>query len=493
MNALDKPNVTLPLAASYNQRGIAGYTAAFTDAIDQRKINCVYEVYKNALSEKVTLRLVKRPGVADVGSNYGTSSQLAYLTDIAAGAGTNAATNRWVFSTSGNDIRASDTANTTVIATAAGYEPVYVDKTQISGIDTVVVQFRNASGTQTAWHASTIGTFFQVTSSVFTTLAHQGKLEHLDGFAFQSTRNRIYNSGLNTLFTWPDTNYIARQVTQDIGTGLAKLGTQILSFGTATMEVYRNAGNRAGSPLVAVPGLAQDYGLPSTIVTGMRHYYTVVDGFLYWRGTPTGVYAYNGQTVEKVSNQAVDKILAERQHYFVGRTTVKGQRAIVIGLDTPSAVPQRGLLFFPKWRDWFEWSSSTFIPSSSPRLDDVFIGVSSSPHRLFALSNSSNNWRDAGIDFTMTTQFKLPAGDNHKQHLDMYGVVGDTASSSTTSALSVSLTYDDWQTTTAARTIDMTSAKKHLYRGGAFRSLGVRLEHTGNLDCALDKFVARVR
>lgn len=494
MNAyLDKPNVTLPLAASYNQRGIAGFTAAFTDSIDQRKINCMYEVYKNALSDKVTLRLVKRPGVADVGSNYGTSSQIAYLTEIAAGAGSNAAASRLVFSTDGNDIRGSDTSATTVIATAAGYEPVYVDKTQISAVDTIVVQLRNASGTQTAWHSSSNSLYTQITDTTFTSLAHQGKGEHLDGYMFVATRDRIYNSGLNSLSAWGDNDYIIPQITQDIGTGLAKFGKQLIYLATATMQVFRNAGNPSGSPLEAVPGLTQDYGMPSTIVTGMRHYYTVMDGFLYWRGAPVGVYAYNGQIVEKVSNQAVDKILAERQHYFVGRSTFKGQRCIVIGLDLPSAVPQRGLLFFPKWKEWFEISSGTFIPSSSPRLDDVFIGVSSSPHKLYAVSNASNNWRDAGTDFTASIQFKLPAQDNDVNFLDMYGVVGDTAATTTTSVLSVTLSYDDWATTTAARNIDLTKLKKHLYRGGSFRDLGVRLEHTANLDCALDKFVARVR
>jgi hypothetical protein len=146
----DEPNVTIPFAASYNTRGIAGFTNAVTNALDQRKINCAYELYKNGISGKDTLYLVKRPGVADVGSTYGTSGQAGYLWEVAAGASTNAAANRWVFSTSGNDVRASDSSTTTVIVTASGYAPAFVDKTAISGTDTVVVQLRNASGTQDA-------------------------------------------------------------------------------------------------------------------------------------------------------------------------------------------------------------------------------------------------------------------------------------------------------------------------------------------------------
>src|SRR3990167_4957011 len=203
MPDFNKPNLVLPLGASYTTRGIAGFTNTVTNAIDARKINSIYEPVKNATTGGVTLYLVSRPGVADVGSSYGTTGQVAYLSDIAAGATTTAAANRWVFSTSGDDIRASDTSTTTVIATAAGYAPAFVDKTSISGTDTLVVQLRNASGTQTAWYSSAIATFTQTSDSDFTGLAHQGKIEHVNGFPFVATRNRIHNTDMNSISSWP--------------------------------------------------------------------------------------------------------------------------------------------------------------------------------------------------------------------------------------------------------------------------------------------------
>jgi hypothetical protein len=488
---LDQPNIELPLASSYNQRGIAGYTNAVTNAKDQRKVNSIYEPVKNALTGKTTLYLTKRPGVADVGSSYGTSGQVAYVWDIAAGATTNLAANRWVFSTSGNDIRASDTSTTTVIATASGYAPAFVDKTQISGTDTLLVQLRNASGTQTAWHSTTIGTFTQISDSDFTGLAHQGKIEHLDGYALVSTRNRVYNSDLNSLSSWGANSYIARQVTQDIGTGLAKFGSQIISFGTSTMEVFRNAGNPTGSPLEAVPQLAKDIGLPSTIVTGQRHYYTTVENKLYWRGNPAGVYAYNGETVEKVSNLAIDKILSERQHYFVGRISFQGQRAVAIGLDLPDAATQRALLFFPAWNEWFEFSSTVFIPQTSPRLEDVCLGVGSNQHKLYAVSQSSDNWQDAGTNYPFTHQFVMPKKGNGIERMYMFGVMGDTSASALN--LAVEFSDDDFTTFSTARNIDMTGTKKALYGCGSYRSTrAVRISYTGSLNVRLEQAIARV-
>lgn len=489
---LDEPNVQLPLAASYNTRGIAGFTNAVTNAIDQRKVNSVYEPVTNALSKQTTLYLVKRPGVADVGSSYGTTGQVAYLSEIAAGATTNAAANRWVFSTSGDDSRASNTTATTVIATAAGYAPAFVDKTQISGTDTLVVQLRNAAGTQTAWHSTDIGTFTQISDGDFTSLAHQGKMEHLDGFAFVSTRNRIYNSDINSLANWRDTGYIARQSTQDIATGLAKLGKRIISFGTATMEIFRNDGKSFGSPLVALPEMAKDYGLPSTIVTGMRHYYAVLEGRLYWRGSnPLGVFAYNGDAVEKVSNPAVDAILGERQHYYVSTIGFQGQRAIVIGLDLPDATTQRALLFFPAWNDWFEWSSTVFIPQTSPRLEDVCLGVGANQHKLYAIATASDNFQDAGGNYTWTHQFKMPKKGNGIERMHWFALDGDTARS----ALSIDVQFsdDDDQTFSTARTIDMTSTPKALRACGSYRTpRTVRLSYAGSLEVRIKQALARV-
>lgn len=486
----DEPNVVLPLAASYNTRGIAGFTNAVTNALDQRKVNAVYELYKNPLTGKDTLYVVKRPGVADVGSTYGTTGQVGYLWEVAAGAATNAAANRWVFSTSSNDVRASDASTTTVIVTAAGYAPAFVDKTAISGTDTVVIQLRNASGTQDVYYSSAIGTFTQISTSNFTNLAHQGKIEHLNGYAHVSTRNRIYSSDINTLATWPAINFLDRQAKQDIGTGLAKLGRQIVSFGTATMEIYDHVGGATGSPL-AYTGAAFDYGLASTVVTGQRHYTAVVDGKLYWVGSnPSGVFCFNGQTVEKVSSLAVDKILAERQYYFVSNLGWQGQRVVSIGLDTPDASTQRALWFMPRWNDWFEFSSTVWIPQASPRLQSVCLGVGSNQHKLYAISESSDNWQDAGGNFTRTLQFQLPTNGNARNFMRWCGLKGTVERSACTETVTVS--DDDGQNWVSLGTIDRTADKQHIYRCGSYRRRQMRFANSSNHEGRLEMFLARV-
>ena len=490
----NEPNVVIPLAISYNSRAIAGFTNTITNAVDQRKINTIYEPVTNTLSGNTTLYLAKRPGVTTDGSTYGTGGQVAYLWDVAAGASASSAANRWIFSTSGNDIRASDNSSTTVIVTAANYAPAYVDKCFITSTDTSVVQLRDNTGAQRVFYSSAIGVWTEITDSVFTTLANQGKMEFINGRAFVISRTgaRIYNSSLNSISVWPSTSFLTKQVAQDIATGLAKFQNQIIAFGEGTMEVFRDIGNPTGSSLEAQTELFQKVGLPSPSVVGMRHYYAVVGNLMFWRGSnPLGFYAWDGQKVEKVSTAAIDKILAERQVYFVSPMDIKGTKAVVVGLDLTTAATQRALVFIPEWKEWFEWQSTVFVPQTSPRLLDVCLGVGSSQHKLYQLSSTTDNWQDSGTNYTVTHQFRVPKQGNGWDRMSMFGVEGDTARSAQT--LSVEFSDNDYQTFQTARTIDLTSVDKQLYNCGGYRTpRSVRLSYTGANGLRLQNAIARV-
>lgn len=487
----EEPNLILPFATSYNARNIAGYTQVVTNADDQRKINWIYEPVTNGLVESTTIYLAKRPGVADSGSSFGTSGQEAYLMEVAAGALTSAAANRWVFSISGDDIRASDASQTVVIATAAGYEPVYVDKAIFGGNDTVIIQLRNASGTQSVYYSTAIATWTQISDADFTGLTHRGKMEFGPGRAHIMSGNRIYSSDLDSLSAWSATSFITKQVQQDIGTGLARLGKLYIAFGESTFEVFHDIGNPTGTPLEALPDKFQRFGMASTIVTGMRHYYTVLGQHMFWVSkNPKGVFAYNGETVEKVSSLGIDKILAEQQHYHVGLVSFQGQTGIGIVLTSTGDATQRMLVYFPAWKDWFEWTSTVFVPITSSRLTTCFLGNGSNGHKLYDISETSNNYQDAGTSITSTIQFKLPSTGNQIKRMPFCGVIGDTAPSADT--LSVSWSNDDYQNFSTARTIDMTKMTKMLKTCGSYRDRVMQISHSGTIGCRLEKFIARV-
>src|SRR5258706_1418419 len=140
--AIDEPNIIIPLASSYNERGVAGYTHAVTNSEDQRKINCFYELAKNAATGKGTLTLAKRPGVTVFTDTYGTSTQLSYLALSLEFTPFAPTTHLYtIFNSLAGNIRSSTSAfNVTILASAGVYFPRHVDSTLISNVRNIVVQ-----------------------------------------------------------------------------------------------------------------------------------------------------------------------------------------------------------------------------------------------------------------------------------------------------------------------------------------------------------------
>lgn len=490
-----KPNVSIPLAASFNTRGLTGYTTSLVDRTDQIKTNSIYEPVQNSMTGQGTLYLAKRPGVDIGASSLGASTQASFLVIRAPSATVIDLANTWLFNVDGSNVRVSSTStNTTITAvTAAGFEPTYADHTHISGTEYVVLQVRGSTFTQEVWYSSAIATWTQITDGDFTGLTLCGKMEFLDGYAFVLTSlNRIVNSDLNSLANWTANNYITKQITQDIPLGLARLGSQIIAFGEDTMEVFVNAGNATGSPLQTVKPLHQRVGLKSPNIVDTTHYYATLGGKLYFVGREggtlaLGVFAYDGQRAHRISTPFIDKIIRERQHYSVNTIApYQGRAAIAIGLNSTTDGSQRTLIYYPDWNEWFEWTSAVWSPVNSGRFH---IGVGTNlQHKVYFFTT---DWQDDTTDYSMIHQFQLPSDGNHRKFMPMCGIQGDTARSA--SSLSVQFSDDDGVTWSTARTIDMTSLEKMLTRCGAYKGRRmVRLTHTANLDCRMEKFLARV-
>src|SRR5262245_41522398 len=113
----NKPNVVLPLAASYNPRGVEGFTATFQQNKDQRKVNSLYEQVGDQLYLK------KRPGFLDSGVVLGASASEAPMlisNGIASG-------EYWTFTAHGGVVRVHSGGNpsTTVVTGSAGVYPAF--------------------------------------------------------------------------------------------------------------------------------------------------------------------------------------------------------------------------------------------------------------------------------------------------------------------------------------------------------------------------------
>src|SRR6267378_764179 len=175
--AIDEPNVVFPLASSYNERGVTGFTHAITNSQDQRKLNVFYELAKNALTGKGTLTLSHRPGVTDSsgGAGWGATGQDVYLIisepNSTALGKEQGSVPPWIINISGGQIRASSAPTDTNIVSSIAFTPYFIDKTLINGVETVVLQVRaisaHLSASQQAYFSSAIGTWTQIVDADF--------------------------------------------------------------------------------------------------------------------------------------------------------------------------------------------------------------------------------------------------------------------------------------------------------------------------------------
>ena len=505
----DEPNVILPLATSYNERGPNGYVASITNGIDQRKVNCFYEPIQNSQTGKTTLYLRKRIGIiAGTALAVTVTTYRPYLMETQPDNGTLP----WVIGLSGISTVATNSVASTNVLASTNMWPGFVDSTVISGIQHVVLQivYDSPSGSDRTFYASTLSGFTEIGDANYSTFIHRGKMEHMDGYGFQMvSSNRIHNSHLNTLSSWPLTNYITKSIEQDYAAGLARLGRTILSFGIETVEGFYNAGNPVGSPLGRIPGMSARYGLGYASISkgsgniSARHYYTTIGKVMYFLGTESqpyktdtsgsGLYAFDGSQFGKVSTPAIDRILSRPTGtgvvYNVCKMQVAGDLAVAIALTAPNAATQVWLIYMPRLKEWFEWNSTAVQPVSNGHFVAGIGGTSNSVK--YHIPTVTGNWTDgSGASYTLSYQFKLPRSGSQTKRMQMAGLIADT--SSTVSVAQMAVSRDDYASFEADRDIDMQKVRKEIFRLGAYRDLSIRISHSSNADFRAESFIARV-
>jgi hypothetical protein len=494
----DEPNLVVPLATSINERGITGFTHSITNSEDQRKLNCFYELSKNPMTGKGSLTLVVRPGVTIDAFTYGVSGQASYLVlDVT---GSPAPVADFVVNISGGNIISTTSSTADTVVAAGLYLPAYIDTTSLSNVRQACLQLRkvtNAIDQRVFFKPLVGGAWTEIVDADFTTPGHVGKMEHLDGYAFiLADTGLIWSSDVNSLANWTSTSFLAKQIKQDFSVGLARLANQIIAFGDNTAEMFYNAGNTTGSPLGRLPHLHQRIGLINTTIVGGTHYYATLENRIYFVGRRSGgsggpsigAFAYDGARFEKISTPYVDKILSEKYTalYSVNAIGFHGQSAIAFCWTAPGAATQQWLMFFPDWKEWFEWSSTVFAPVNS---GTFYLGVGSNQHKLYKFA-SSDNWQDNGTSYQWFTQFKLPNKGTVRRFMPMYGVEADTAR--TTNNLTVEISTNDCVTFSTLGTIDLTQDRKILFRGGSFRTAHIRLGSTNGAETRIQNFLARI-
>ena len=491
--------VSVPLTLSYDTRGVASYSA-MQNGKDQRRVNCHYEITRTAVDTQPDIALARRPGVTVDSNTYGATTQSIYL--VGRDPNSSWDPTPWAIVKDGSDNKVVSSATAVTLLTDATYYPRFISYTNISGTKYAIVQLQNKADPATApaqkiYYAASINGWSQMTLNG---VAARGSMEHLDGFGFiMDDDSRIYQTSLNALTQVVSTDYISKSNTQYPAQGIIKHGARILAFTTHDVEVFRNAGNATGSVLERVQNSESEIGLNTlagggTSIDGKTNYYTRVGDLSFFVGRYGGgkndasLIAFDGNRFAKISKPYEDTLLSSTTLYSISTVTFGGKVAVAISTTAPTATTQRWLMFFPDINEWFEWESTVFGPRNNGL---YYAGHGTGLSNKLYIFDAIDQWTDAGTNFTMTAQFRLPFSDLNRKTMYRCGVIADTVSSSQN--LAVSFSNDDGANWTTARNIDISTGRKELYRCGTFRERFVRLTHTDTGEVRLRRFYAEVR
>ncbi len=356
------PTDRVPLVGSFNQRGLAG-NAELVANVDQRFLNCSFEVIQNPVTEKATLYVQRRPGwsvdslVSAGNASTGMIRPQSFNATITAFGNTNSdifygttnvgtITGRalfftetivsavtyvmikssdgtgWFYANGAKDQTSytGDTHTNTTIDGIASTAGMYIGQ-KISGAGIVAgtriltVNSANAITTDTATIASATITITKepiakiIDSDFVTAGTYVSRFAEMDGYLFYttSTAASIWNSDLNSVTSYSATGFTSPNMSPDPPVAIERSGNAVIVLGAASKEVFYNAGLATGSPLQRSAQYFERIG------TLDQRSVTTLENDVYFVSSPhegdLGVFRITGLNSTRISIPAVDRII----------------------------------------------------------------------------------------------------------------------------------------------------------------------------------------
>lgn len=429
---------------------------------DQIFYNVIPEAIQNPVTNKVTVYLNKRGGFsADTTLIAGAGRGLYYWEKTAK-----------TYTVIDNKVYAG--SNTTPIGTLA--------------TSTGTVWFHAVSGTTDylllgdgtdVWTINTSDTLTDVTDADLPV----GPLTpvYMDGYVFvaKNGTDEIWNSDLNDATAWTATSYLSVQMYPDDLVALAKQVNYIVAFGHFSIEYFYIVSAASGvSPLRRADTIALKVGLAA------RNSVAQIDKRLLFvaqsqLGGPS-VWMIDGLTPQKVSTEAIDKILInEGANISAIRGTAfrhKGHTLYLLNLNA------RTLVYDVDEKMWTDWSSNSsgshaILPFNYfvQGANNAVLCLHSTDGKIYNLSPSV--YQDAaGAILVKIVTGRLDFGNTHQKRLFRLELIADVESSGT---VSLDWSDDDYQNWSTARTLDLTT-RPYTKALGTFRRRAFRLQHSAN-------------
>ena len=280
------------------------------------------------------------------------------------------------------------------------------------------------------------------------------------------TTTIISGSGLNDTVNWDGTNTINAFSEPDKAVGLAKQLVYVVAFKQWSAEVFYDASNATGSPLLPVQGAKINYGC----VSGDS--IQDIDGILLWLSTNKSssvqVMAMDNLKVQTVSTKAIEKLLDKLDYTTVFSWQMKhdGHKFYVI----TSKVGNLTLAFDLSERMWHQWTdvNGNYFPIVASTYDSTFHHIlqhETNGKLYYADSDYTND--DGSIITVDIYTPNFDGGTRRRKQMNFMEFIGDQTAGS---ELLVRKNDDDYDSTKWSnfRKVDLSKKRPFLTNNGTF-------------------------
>lgn len=507
----DRQTVRIPLVGEPFHRTddpTGSSTDYVDDTIDQRFENCVFEKYKNPLTDKEVIIVKKRPGFA-VNTTYAnvttqTCTSFEKIQPLTGGyaslwrASSDQSTLRLYVGAS-NSYTANLGAGATGLASSSRIMPCSFNTAASectflakgTGVDQKAFYF---DGT----------TVNDITDSDLPVASASGNIIYKNGslyvLVYTTGLAKIYNSDLNAPTAWQSTSYVA--TASAIGSGtLALYKNNIVAMCEQGIEFYEDIGNTTGSPLShMMPADISGYGVNATVSAQVGPGQRVLKAFdtVFWVNNHQsvegiGIYMLDNYKPMKISSSGFDKYLATYttplQISLAGAGNVNGSRYIFVWFGASATSNDNKTL----WAYDVDLKIGTFWPlgfsaamnSVLPLITSFDAAVANSVLIINADKDYACGgdlaavYQDNSAAYTMTIQTRRIDLDTEKRkRVHKFAINGMDARAASTTA--VSWSDNDYASFTTARNLDMNNLRTYMTNQGMFRRRSYRITNSAN-------------
>jgi len=463
-----RKKVRLPLIGAYSNR-------SNDPDKDQRFVNAFPETRKVEQLDNTRIYINKRPGLLEV-ANVTTDAQgrgLVYFSGF-------------FYAIIGNTVYKVSTDGTSITS-----KITLPSSTGVCGIvscnsSTLGDYIFICDGT-VGWIVKSDHTTTQVTDSDFPT-PHVPSPTFIDGYVLLAKGSDVYNCDVDNPLSWSPDQYLSAEMFPDPIKALARQNNQVVVLGEYSTEFFYDAANASGSPLSRNDAAVIQFGIAAP------HSVYQNEQFCAWVSQSNsggrGVWVLEGFKPRKVSDEYIDRILdAESDmsvvHGYGFRTM--GHLFFLINLPTQ----HRTLVYDMDeklWHEWTSWSSGreheVFLYNHVTDINTGSVYLLSSVHGdIYKLDPSTYQDETDPITVEIRTN-KYDMDTYNRKFGSIVRVVGDRYS--TSNAIDLSWTDDDYQTYPVIASIDLNDDYPAYQRLGSFRRRAWKIKHALNKPLRLE-------